>query len=114
MRLTAASAPAAREGQSVPVGVGQPTLRIDGLYRGRHGLTTCDLGRGRAAIAVPQLPASHHQPFAPSIQNLCGAQPVPARAPRRKADEDTSRSVKAWRTMKQRQLREAWALVQCD
>jgi hypothetical protein len=29
-----ASAPAARKGQGVPVGVGQPTLRIDGLTVG--------------------------------------------------------------------------------
>ena len=27
-----------KDGQSVPVGVGQPTLKIDGPHRGRHGL----------------------------------------------------------------------------
>ena len=63
-----------KEGQSVPVGVGQPTLRIDATHRRRHGLTPC----GCRARSTKPCPTRAWRPAAPVSRRRGGSSARPA------------------------------------
>ena len=59
MKLDTGIGTCGKNGQSVPVGVGQPTLRLDGLDGRRHGAgrpDAADTGSGRKASAMAPRP----------------------------------------------------------
>jgi hypothetical protein len=72
MQLDSGVGTCGKEGQSVPVGVGQPTLRIDGLTVGRHRLNSPRAGlpsacQPRAKLAVLKSIAMHRHDFSLAI-----------------------------------------------
>jgi hypothetical protein len=58
MRLDSGVGVCGKEGQSVPVGVGQPTLRIESTDRGRHGLMRLPRRHGLRRLAVASAAAA--------------------------------------------------------